>query len=987
MTRHRLTLGSVALFSMLVLGGRTQLAAVTSTPTLSVVRSATIAGPNFVADFNGDGLPDVAGNAPVAPGANVSKVHVALGTGGAGFHTEIDTTFDGYVMGVGDVNGDGRLDLLVASFGKADDFLAVLPGNGDGTFGAFKFVAFTSGPRWAQVADMNGDGKADIVIVNRDGADGVDVMPGNGDFTFGTAVALTTGLSPNGGVVADLNGDGRPDLAVPNEDSHSVSVFLNQGAFAFSASDIPIDRRATGITAADVNGDGKIDLIATAADGGDTVMGLMYTAGFVYVFNGRGDGTFAAPAVQPVAPGAYRVVVGDFTRDGVMDIATANFSTILYDDCGRSQKTWDSVSILPGVGGGAFGAANNFSIGNQMNLFDPRYRNSTTTLTAADLNGDGALDLYTANGVFFLNQPLDPNWPPTVDLGPDQTINVTEITIGARADDVDQDMLTYSWTSSDGTALPPLSFQCLGGLSNGSHTFTVTVDDGHGHQATDSITITVDTGGGGSTGPTMTLTAPASGETITSGTPYTIKFHIDDPQMALYEWSVDYSADNGATWNHIWECFQGGPSSDPRVPTSRDQSCTWMNPGPPSTQVILTLYAQDDADAPIGTQSVVHIVIAPQPGGVPYPWQHQDIGAVAKAGTTTFSSGVFSVSGSGADIWGTADELQYAYLADPTGGGLTILEAHVDTVQNVAAWTKAGLMFRAGNFAGSPQASIFVTPGKGIAFQRRLTSGGTSVSTAGPLTTAPVWLRLTMFPISGGQGFRAYYRKNTTDPWTLVGQDRTTEFWWQPKAGLAVSSHADGTLATATFSSARAFAGADWHSNSIGAAGGKATADDTLFSVTGIGADIWGTSDQFEFVYQDCVGDCTITAHVRDVQNVNAWTKAGVMFRNTQYTGESTQVDAIVSPSKGVAMQYRATTGGASASAGALPGVAPGWLRLTRRGDLFTSFWSTDGVHFTQIGSVSVVMNTGVAVGLAVTSHNATTPATATFDSVTIQQP
>src|SRR5438874_1523587 len=175
MTRHRLTLGSVALFSMLVLGGRMQIAAVSAVPTLSVVRSATIAGPNFIADFNGDGLPDVAGNAPVAPGANVSKVRVALGT-------------------------------------------------------------------------------------------------------FGAAVPLTTGLSPNGGVVADLNGDGRPDLAVPNEDSHSVSVFINQGAFAFSASDIPIDRRATGITAADVNGDGKVDLIATTADGADTVMGLMSTA-------------------------------------------------------------------------------------------------------------------------------------------------------------------------------------------------------------------------------------------------------------------------------------------------------------------------------------------------------------------------------------------------------------------------------------------------------------------------------------------------------------------------------------------------------------------------------------------------------------------------------------------------------------------------------------------------------------------------------------
>jgi hypothetical protein len=296
-------------------------------------------------------------------------------------------------------------------------------------------------------------------------------------------------------------------------------------------------------------------------------------------------------------------------------------------------------------------------------------------------------------------------------------------------------------------------------------------------------------------------------------------------------------------------------------------------------------------------------------------------------------------------------------------------------------------MFRSSNAPGSPQASIFVTPGKGIAFQRRLTFGGTSTSTAGPLLTAPVWLRLTMFPISGGQGFRAYYRKNTTDPWTLVGQDSTTQFWFQPKAGLAVSSHADGTLAAATFSGARAFAGGDWHSNSIGASGGKAIADDTIFSVTGIGADIWGTSDQFELVYQDGVGDCTITAHVRDVQNVHAWTKAGVMFRWTPFTGESAYVDAVVTPSKGVAMQFRSVAGATSASAGTLPGVAPGWLRMTRRGNTFTSFWSTDGVHFTQIGTVTVQMNTGISVGLAVTSHNVSTAATATFDSVTIQQP
>lgn len=126
---------------------------------------------------------------------------------------------------------------------------------------------------------------------------------------------------------------------------------------------------------------------------------------------------------------------------------------------------------------------------------------------------------------------------------------------------------------------------------------------------------------------------------------------------------------------------------------------------------------------------------------------------------------------------------------------------------------------------------------------------------------------------------------------------------------------------------------------------------------------------------------------MQSVQNVNAWTKAGVMFRNTPFTATSPQVDAIVSPSKGVAMQYRSIAGGLSASVGTLSGVAPGWLRIARTGDTFTSFWSTDGIAFTRLGAVSVPMNHAISVGLAVTSHNSATAATATFDRVRITQP
>jgi regulation of enolase protein 1 (concanavalin A-like superfamily) len=153
----------------------------------------------------------------------------------------------------------------------------------------------------------------------------------------------------------------------------------------------------------------------------------------------------------------------------------------------------------------------------------------------------------------------------------------------------------------------------------------------------------------------------------------------------------------------------------------------------------------------------------------------------------------------------------------------------------------------------------------------------------------------------------------------------------------------------------------------------------------GIGADIWGAADQFEYAYRDCLGDCTITARVSTLQNTNQWAKAGVMIRETQ-AANAKQVDIVVSPSKGVAMQYRGATGGASASAGTSAGAAPGWVRLTRSGNVFTGSWSTDGVTFTPVGTITLAMNSTVLVGVAATSHNTATATTAVFDDVTVGQ-
>ena len=547
-------------------------------------------------------------------------------------------------------------------------------------------------------------------------------------------------------------------------------------------------------------------------------------------------------------------------------------------------------------------------------------------------------------------------------------------------------MLRYEWFTGDGTTLPPVPVQCLSGLPDGVHNYSVFADDGHGNFGWASVRVTVDRNGTGITPTTkLTIIAPVAGEVITAGTPYTVKWHVDDSAQAIYESSVYYSLDDGATWNRIWECFLTGPSSGPRVPDSRDESCTWRNPGPPSTTVRFHVAAQDDTDAEFAGATSGRVTIKAAAGAVPEPWKHRDIGTVAVVGNATYDAGIFTVSGRGADIWGTADAFHFVHQdpvgpLEPTDPTTWEITTRVERVDPVHAWTKAGLMVRGGLGAAAQHASVFVTPAKGVAFQRRTATASTSVSTSGPLIAAPVWLKLAI----RGATITAYYRKNITDLWTAVGSETFATFP-DTTIGLAVTSHADGTAAAATFSNVTVAFNPTWETADIGSTGGSFTSDGVITSLTGKGADIWGTSDQFRFAHTGLwFIDGSLTGRVRSVQNVNAWTKAGVMFRES-LDANSRYVFAMVTPGKGVTLQYRATTGGSAASVTATTGVAPAWVRITRAGDVYTGYWSKDGVIWTSFGSVTVTMNRfGMKVGLAVTSHDTSATATAVFDDVRI---
>jgi hypothetical protein len=180
---------------------------------------------------------------------------------------------------------------------------------------------------------------------------------------------------------------------------------------------------------------------------------------------------------------------------------------------------------------------------------------------------------------------------------------------------------------------------------------------------------------------------------------------------------------------------------------------------------------------------------------------------------------------------------------------------------------------------------------------------------------------------------------------------------------------------------------AGWSHGDIGSTGatGDATAAGGTFTVTGAGADVWGTADALQFAYRTLNGDGTIVARVTTIENVHAWTKAGVMIRNS-LSPSAAQAFMLVasSPVKGVPFQRRRTDGNVTVSTSGSQSTAPRWVKLVRAGNVITGYESADGTTWTTVGSDTFTMGQTVLIGLGVSSHIAGVNATATFDNVTV---
>jgi hypothetical protein len=332
--------------------------------------------PAIVADFNGDGVPDI-----VVPDEEYSLVFMkGYGDGtfraGVDYYSQLTDNAYAYSYGIatGDFNGDGIPDFVIGNYNDSTVGVTVFLSRLDGS--VQPGVNYSAGNlRYVAVADFNGDGKLDIAAT--DYINGfVQIFNGAGDGTFSIGSTFATDASsttfPEGLVAGDFNQDGHPDLAVQNSYGLNVGILINDGTGGFLAPvTYPLSAyNSQGLATADLNGDGKLDLAIPLRSGSA-----------IAILLGNGDGTFQAETDATTDSNPQGVVIADLNGDGKLDLAA-------------TVDSKEGVDVIFGNGDGTFQAPVFYAGSLQNFTYDSPY---PTYIQAADIDGDGKLDLVYTN--------------------------------------------------------------------------------------------------------------------------------------------------------------------------------------------------------------------------------------------------------------------------------------------------------------------------------------------------------------------------------------------------------------------------------------------------------------------------------------------------------------------------------------------------------------------------------------------------------------
>lgn len=376
--------------------------------------------------------------------------------------------------------------------------------------------------------------------------------------------------------------------------------------------------------------------------------------------------------------------------------------------------------------------------------------------------------------------------------------------------------------------------------------------------------------------------------------------------------------------------------------------------------------------------------------------ENQDIGSVAINGSALFedSTGEYTVSGSGTDIYGTSD--QFRFVNEPWAGDVRLVTRVVSqTSPQTHNWAKAGLMLRDDTDVDARHVMMSISPQSTVGGSVQMISRGTTGGSTTELgrfdgNAMPYWLRLER----RSNLFTGWF-SHDGEVWLTAGS--TTLALDSPAlAGLAVTAHDNTKLNTAVFDNVTMAAPPSWTAVDVGSVGttGSTSIDYATdeFTLNGAGSNIYNAADSFHFCYLTLEGDATIIAEVTDVEFTNNNAKGGLMIRQS-LTNNSVHATIAIKPgtggNPGVEFLCRTGPGGNTAHSSGSPVASiapPRFLKLVRSGSSFSAYESNTGTSWTQVGSTESISMTGtVYVGLVACSINTGTLCTATFESVFVK--